>query len=313
MVTPSGLNHAPRRVQRCSVKHTTWQHPIHKEIADIGLLSPHSLLFGPPNEQDDPHHCWPRRALGLPGHGVSSMGGELAEPGWASPCGERSTGEDANSTPPWDLQEDQDQDQGTEEDIGSTGRGQGSTGRGQDLGPSGPCTGRSSSGPSGLFTRRRRRLEDPKQGQAPSVPRLQTSYQARQTSQGPPPPPPPPPPTSSSSTTQSHPRLQACSRMRAVQWATQEHRVRWETRRGHPAHVPLWPVWRGRPRPEVTLLQKPPPAYEAQARGPPGRRHGHRAPRAHHQLRHHPDCTSHVYHRDPGRHPHVRGPDGMAP
>ena len=38
MVTPSGLNHAPRRGQRCSVKHTTWQHPIHKEIADIGLL-----------------------------------------------------------------------------------------------------------------------------------------------------------------------------------------------------------------------------------------------------------------------------------
>ena len=39
-----------------------------------------------------------------------------------------------------------------------------------------------------------------------------------------------------------HPRLQAYSRMRAVQWVTQEHRVRWETRRGHPAHVPLWPV-----------------------------------------------------------------------
>ena len=38
MVTRSGLNHAPRRGQRCSVKHTTWQHPIHKEIADIGLL-----------------------------------------------------------------------------------------------------------------------------------------------------------------------------------------------------------------------------------------------------------------------------------
>ena len=30
MVTRSGLNHAPRRGQRCSVKLTTWQHPIHK-------------------------------------------------------------------------------------------------------------------------------------------------------------------------------------------------------------------------------------------------------------------------------------------
>ena len=38
MVTRTGLNHAPRRGQRCSVKHTTWQHLIHKEIADIGLI-----------------------------------------------------------------------------------------------------------------------------------------------------------------------------------------------------------------------------------------------------------------------------------
>ena len=38
MVTPSRLNHAPRRGQGCSVKHTTWQHPIQKEIVDIGLI-----------------------------------------------------------------------------------------------------------------------------------------------------------------------------------------------------------------------------------------------------------------------------------
>ena len=201
------------------------------------------------------------------------MGGELAEPGWASACGERSTGEDANSTPPWDLQEDQDQDQGTEEDIGSTGRGQGSTGRGQDLGPSGPCTGRSSSGPSGLFTRRRRRLEDPKQGQAPSVPGLQPSYQARQTSQGRPPhliivddavsylPGLRPP----------HPRLQAYSRMRAVQWVTQEHRVRWETYHcdlcDEDGHGRRWRFCRSHPQP--TKPKRKDPQDDAMDTAPP--------------------------------------------
>ena len=129
----------------------------------------------PSEEQHAPIHCWPRRPPGLPDLGVHSMGGDLVEPGWASPCGERRTGDDTSSAPPWD-QEDQDQDQGQEEDTGSTGRG-------QDFGPSGPCTGnRSSSGPSGLFTRRRRRLEDPKQGQASKVPGHQPSYPAWQTS-----------------------------------------------------------------------------------------------------------------------------------
>ena len=75
------------------------------------------------------------------------MGWGPAEPGWASPCGERCTSDEATSAPP----RDQDQEQGK-------GKGKGTdedfTGRGPVVGPSGPCPWRPASGPSRLYTRR---------------------------------------------------------------------------------------------------------------------------------------------------------------
>ena len=38
VVIPSRLNHSPKQGQGWSVKHTNWQQPTHKEVADIGLL-----------------------------------------------------------------------------------------------------------------------------------------------------------------------------------------------------------------------------------------------------------------------------------
>ena len=116
----------------------------------------HTLLFGPPDEQY--HHASlydrPQRTPGLPGQGVPHLGWGPAEPGWASPLGKRCTGNDATSAPPRDQDQGKGKDKGKDTDF---------TGRGPVVGPSGPCTWRPATDPSGLYTRRGppwRRLED---------------------------------------------------------------------------------------------------------------------------------------------------------
>ena len=133
----------------------------------VGLLW--TLLSGPPDEQHHhaPLHFRSTSPAGSPDLGVPPMGWGPAEPGWASSCGERCTGDDAPSAPPREQDQGKDQDQDPQEDGDED-----FTGRGQVVGPGGPCTRRPASGPSGLYTWRGftgRRLEDGEEQQAASA------------------------------------------------------------------------------------------------------------------------------------------------
>ena len=112
----------------------------HDVCSPIRLTHSHSTE--PSDEQHHaPLHFWRLGPPGSPDLGVSPMGGGPAEPGWASPCRRRCTGDEATSTPPWESPP-QEQDQNLQEDDEDD-----DTQRGQDDGPSGPCTGRPASGP----------------------------------------------------------------------------------------------------------------------------------------------------------------------
>ena len=237
------------------------------------------------------------------------MGWRRAEPGWASPLGERLTGDDALSAPPREQEED---DQGKGKERQGKGKGTDYTWRGQVDGPSGPCPGRPASGPSGLYPWRGH-LEDgaePAEQAASAGPGHEPdgtpAWQAL-----------PGGPHDTADlvivhgdevtlpTMSSLPGLRPYytgmhqrRHLRAMQRFPPQHRVHLAETRGHPAHLLLWPVYGGGPRPQVSILQKSSPTCsEVQD---PGRGNDGCHTRRHLRRRH------------PGWHTHLPGPPGLS-